>query len=119
MQEEVLVPKHLLKHLYELLNKFEYDPADADESTSEFTGYVSEDWFFHLKNQLEKIGKWEGKDNNRGAEINAHALRINADKLIAVTEQRDRLAEACQYVVDSGGNFSDLLSGQCECRQVL
>ena len=34
------------------------------------------------------------KDANRGAEINAHALRINADKLIAVTEQRDRLAEA-------------------------
>ena len=29
------------------------------------------------------------KDANRGAEINAHALRINADKLIAVTEQRD------------------------------
>ena len=36
------------------------------------------------------------KDANRGAEINAHALRINADKLIAVTEQRDearKLAE--------------------------
>ena len=33
------------------------------------------------------------KDANRGAEINAHALRINADKLAAVTEQRDRLAE--------------------------
>ena len=29
------------------------------------------------------------KDANRGAEINAHALRINADKLASVTEQRD------------------------------
>jgi len=29
------------------------------------------------------------KDANRGAEINAHALRINADKLISVTEQRE------------------------------
>jgi len=40
-------------------------------------------------------------------------------ELTIATEQRDRLAEACQYVVDSGGNFSDLLSGQRECRQAL
>lgn len=55
MQEEVLVPNR--QNREELLNKFEYDPADADESTSEFTGYVNEDWFFILKNQLEKISK--------------------------------------------------------------
>lgn len=34
------------------------------------------------------------KDANRGAEINAHALRINADKLATVTEQRDEMARA-------------------------
>lgn len=38
------------------------------------------------------------KDANRGAEINAHALRINADKLIAVTEQRDRLVEGLKWI---------------------
>lgn len=42
-----------------------------------------------------------------------------SDQLSKVAEQRDRLVEACQYVVDSGGNFSDLLSGERKCRQVL
>jgi len=57
MNEEILVPKHLLIHLHELLNKFDYDPSDADEPTSEFTGHVNEDWFFALKNNLEKLCK--------------------------------------------------------------
>lgn len=34
------------------------------------------------------------KDANRGAEINAHALRINADKLAAVTEKLKETQEA-------------------------
>lgn len=37
----------------------------------------------------------------------------------AVIEQRDKLAEACQDVADSGGNFSDLLSSANKCREAL
>ena len=40
-------------------------------------------------------------------------------ELTAVTEQRDRLAEACQDVVDSGGHFGDLVSAANNCQRTL
>lgn len=55
-----------------------------------------------MADQLKETQK-HLKDANRGAEINAHALRINADKLIAVTEQRDKLAEALNRISEYQG----------------
>jgi hypothetical protein len=40
-------------------------------------------------------------------------------ELHKVTAQRDRLAEACQDVVDSGGHFGDLVSAANNCQRTL
>lgn len=56
MNEEILVSKRFLLHLNELLAKFDYDPEGyADDPTSTFSADVSQDWFYHLKNSLDKL----------------------------------------------------------------
>jgi len=45
--------KHLLKFALGVLNKFDYEPSDADEPSSLFSGYESEDWFYSVKGGIE------------------------------------------------------------------
>lgn len=44
----------ILPHAIELLAEFSYESVEGDGKT-EFTAHVSEDWFFHVKFQIEKL----------------------------------------------------------------
>jgi len=54
-EEQIVVSKQLLNNLSKMLNQFDYTQEDEDVSTSEFVGRVNQDWFYHLKNELEKL----------------------------------------------------------------
>ena len=47
--------KILLERVLGILNAFDYDPATDDDCPKDtFSGEVNLDWFFHIKNDLEK-----------------------------------------------------------------
>ena len=54
MDEEILVSKSLLKFIYSILDKFDYEQPD-DGDFAEFKGEVSLDWFYGIKHDLERI----------------------------------------------------------------
>lgn len=51
---ELKQANNLLKFAFGILGKFDYTPSDEDCSTSLFEGYESEDWFYSVKNSIEK-----------------------------------------------------------------
>lgn len=54
LQKELEKKNHLLKCAFGILNKFDYEHSDADEPSSLFSGYESEDWFYWVKNEIER-----------------------------------------------------------------
>ena len=57
MKEEILVPKNLLIDLVELLDKFKYERDEDSLDKSFFEARLNEDWFFHLKFEIERLTK--------------------------------------------------------------
>jgi hypothetical protein len=53
LEAELTRAKHLLRFALSVLNKFNYEPSDADEPSSLFSGYESEDWFYSVKGGIE------------------------------------------------------------------
>lgn len=58
MSDTIPVSKDFLEQLHKLLDKFDYE-ADEDSAAGAafFEARLNEDWFFHLKFELEKLCK--------------------------------------------------------------
>lgn len=55
MDEQILVQKSLLQSIFNLLQMLDYEDTCDDGDTAQLKAEISLDWFYYVKNHLEKV----------------------------------------------------------------